>query len=215
MLRWGFAVIISAWSDKGGQGKTTLAVNVAACLKVPLIDLDPQADAARWAARVGHPCTAFGEETEPEDVAKQIAPKFTSEDLVVVDCPPGHHTRSLLGMSLSRLTIIPVKSGDADLAAFGRAIERVQEIRQRGNPDLEVGVVLNFARGTRWSHVTHEALSRKTNHFHYLGEIGLRQSVEDSYRHGKTLLSMGGATAHEFRSVLQHLLDLNIFNIIP
>lgn len=203
-------MIISTWSDKGGQGKTTLAVNIAACLEVPLIDLDSQADAARWASRIGHPCTAFGEDMEPEEVAEQIAPKFTSKDVVVVDCPPGHHKRSLLGMSLSRLTIIPVKSGDADLAAFGRALERVQEIRQRGNPNLEVGVVLNFARGTRWSHATQEALSGAKTQFHYLGELGLRQPVEDSYRYGKTLLAMGGATAHEFRNVFERLLDLKL-----
>ncbi len=46
--------IISALNQKGGAGKTTMAINLAACLieqgrRVVVADADPQQSAARWA----------------------------------------------------------------------------------------------------------------------------------------------------------------------
>ena len=46
--------IISALSQKGGAGKTTMTINLAACLvergqRVLVADADPQRSATRWA----------------------------------------------------------------------------------------------------------------------------------------------------------------------
>ena len=48
-------MIIGLLNQKGGVGKTTLSVNVAACLartgaRVLLVDTDPQGSALDWAA---------------------------------------------------------------------------------------------------------------------------------------------------------------------
>ena len=48
--------VVAVVSQKGGSGKTTLAVHLATCAhlsgqKVALVDLDPQATARRWGDR--------------------------------------------------------------------------------------------------------------------------------------------------------------------
>ena len=44
---------IALLAQKGGTGKTTLAVHVAADFEGALVDLDPQASAALWGDRRG------------------------------------------------------------------------------------------------------------------------------------------------------------------
>ena len=61
---------IAIISQKGGAGKTTLAVHLAVCaeqsgLTTAVIDLDPQATAAKWGDR--------REETPPEVISAQAA----------------------------------------------------------------------------------------------------------------------------------------------
>lgn len=194
-------MIIATWSDKGGVGKSTLATTIAHSLKLPLYDLDPQGDAARWCGRAGHPSTQLTE----EDYAAVLGEKANSHDVVVVDCPPGHDRRSLVGAAMAALVILPTRSGDSDLVAMGRSLELLGKLRNQGNPDLMVGVVLNYFRHTARSAATAEALAKNAPNrgYHYLGELGQRTAFEEAYADGRSPLALGGATAHEARKVVE------------
>jgi chromosome partitioning protein len=85
------------WHQKGGTGKTTLAVGCAAALaglgrRVLLLDLDPQASAAAWGERFAD---ALGVQVRCDsglDLARRIGvdePGLGAGfDDVLIDCPP-------------------------------------------------------------------------------------------------------------------------------
>ena len=104
-------------SQKGGSGKTTLAIHlaIAAQLKgevVSIIDLDPQRSAEQWAdmreARTGsdEPTVVHG--TAPSLDAMLRSARDSGTDLVVIDTPPAVD-RSMIfaaAASISRLISI-------------------------------------------------------------------------------------------------------------
>lgn len=194
-------MIIATWSDKGGVGKSTIATTIAQALGLHLFDLDPQGDAARWCKRAEQPYTVLDENT----YASILSEKANSHDVVVVDCPPGHDRRSLFGAGLAGLVILPTRSGDSDLVAMGRSLELLTELKAKGNPDLLVGVVLNYFRNTARSSATAEALAKtaEIRGYHYLGELGHRTAFEEAYADGRSPLVIGGSAAHEARKIVE------------
>lgn len=203
-------MILSTWTDKGGTGKTTIAVNTASYYRLPLVDLDPQGDASRWAQRAGVPCRLIDDDAEARVFLME---KATSRDLVVVDCPPGQGIRSLVAAGLSSLVLVPTKPGEQDVIALGRALTVLMKARNAGNPGMEIAVVLNGAKETNRSANVEEALRNEATKgvFRYLGRLDHRTAVENAYPEGKTLLQIGGAAANEMRSVLEQLRTCKIF----
>jgi chromosome partitioning protein len=197
-------MIVSVWTDKGGTGKTTLAVNVASYFKLPLVDLDPQGDANRFAERAGLDCRLIDDEGEARAF---LIEKATSKDVVLVDCPPGQGPRSLVAAGLASLVLVPTKPGEQDVIALGRALTVLAKAKASGNPGLEIAVVLNGAKETTRSSLVEEALRQESGRgaFLYLGRLDHRTAVENAYPEGRTLLQVGGAVANEMRSVLEKL----------
>lgn len=203
-------MILTTWTDKGGTGKTTIAVNVASYFGLPLVDLDPQGDAARWAKRAGISCQLIDDDAEAKAFLME---KATSPDLVMVDCPPGQGTRSLVAAGLASLVLVPTKPGEQDVIALGRALTVLMKAKRSGNSGMEIAVVLNGAKETTRSSTVEEALQKEAGKgtFHYLGRLDHRTAVENAYPEGKTLIHVGGAVANEMRSILEKLHTCKIF----
>jgi len=201
--------IIATWSDKGGTGKTTLSTSLACCFAsgpLPLYDLDPQRDAARWAARRDIPCTSLG----VDDARQFLQDHADSPELVVVDLPPG--VPGLTIAALAEVCLVPTRPGDADLVALGRALKQLNRARQAGNPDLKIGVVLTQARvGTVRTETVEQALRvmAEMESFAYLGRLSHRVQIESAGASGQDLLRCGdGAVVHEFRCILSGISEL-------
>lgn len=194
---------MSAWSDKGGTGKTTAAILAAAHFRAPLLDLDPQGDGARWAEKGGHAHErlALG---APETQARLIA-AAESPELHVVDCPPGRE--GVPGMAFAQVVLVPTRSGDADLVALARALAVVRTVQENGNPGLEVAVVLNAIRETGRARGVSQGL-RVGSGYKYLGEIKERLVYEEAYSAGVGVAALGGAAAEEVAGIMARISEL-------
>jgi len=128
---------ISIISQKGGAGKTTLAIHLATAATANryvslLIDTDPQATACRW--------SQWREGAEPE-VVDCGAPSLLATKLekaaklgaqvVVIDTPPHADAMARQAAKLADLILIPCRPKAFDLAAIEATADLV---KQSGKP---------------------------------------------------------------------------------
>lgn len=126
--------VITIAQQKGGAGKTTLAVNLAVEFlkrgqRVALLDTDPQGSLGRWfmARRDGlgvegldfSTASAWGVSYECEKLRK-------TNDLVIVDTPPKVDADLRPALREADLVLIPVASSHLDLWAVDGVLDLIQ-----------------------------------------------------------------------------------------
>jgi chromosome partitioning protein len=114
--------IIAVVNGKGGVGKTTTAVNLAATFaeqqKVLLVDADIQGSASWW---IGRSQDGMG-----FDLSQDTNPQLLSHlrsikgyDLVIVDTPPALHSEALAAVvGISDYLVLPTPPAPMDLAVL-------------------------------------------------------------------------------------------------
>ena len=121
-------------SRKGGSGKTTLAVHLAALADRPrspalLIDADPQGSAKFWYDRraTKTPLLAVA---APGGVRK-IVEDARAEKIgtIIIDSPPHDAAGIAALMRLADMVVIPTRPGPLDLAAVASTIEIARTLR--------------------------------------------------------------------------------------
>jgi chromosome partitioning protein len=157
------ALRIAITNQKGGTGKTTLALNLAAGLhqrdSTIILDTDPQKSISQWAH-----INESGDLPEVQHVRDnadlaQLLNEANKHRYVVLDCPPTLQTRTV-GDVLRNVDIalIPIQPSPVDLWASIDIADEVNRSRKQ-NPRLKAFVILNQldARNTL-SKSMHEAL---------------------------------------------------------
>ncbi len=127
-------------SQKGGSGKTTLALHLAIAAakgrKVLVIDLDPQQSAERWHAirqrttgSKDDPSIAAGPHQKLGDMLK-TARKLGAE-LVLIDTPPKLDKAIIPSLAAATMVLVPLKSSILDLQALEDCADLVNLAKAR------------------------------------------------------------------------------------
>ena len=134
--------IISIAHQKGGVGKTTLAVNLAYCFKesmrLGLIDLDVQGSLRGLKETLS---TLSMEET-PKKISSIPTLPY---DLIIVDTPPYLSSNLPELFNISDFILIPTKAGFLDTMAIRGTIDLVNAA-QKLNSKIKAGIILNMVK---------------------------------------------------------------------
>lgn len=122
---------IAIVSQKGGAGKTTLALHIAgaaeeAGLSSAIIDLDPQASAAGWGdSRQGETPVVVALPHTRLSQGLQAATAGGAK-LVVIDTAPHSEAAAMAATRAADLVLIPCRAGILDLRAIASTAELVK-----------------------------------------------------------------------------------------
>lgn len=134
--------IITVAHQKGGVGKTTLALNLASCfrdgLSVGLLDADLQGSLK------GLESMLEGMELIPynNDPKSLLSVK---KDILIVDTPPYLTAQLPAFFSISDFVLVPSKVGFLDVMAIRATIQLLKE-SQAQHPHLKAAIVLNMVK---------------------------------------------------------------------
>ena len=134
--------IVSLISQKGGAGKTTLALHLAVALSnagrnTAVLDLDPQASAAKWADRrvAELPVVRSAHASRLRHELGQI--QDAGGEIVVVDTAPHADSTALEAAKASDLILVPCRPSILDLEAMTSSLDLIRTTK------TPVWVILN------------------------------------------------------------------------
>ena len=148
-------------AQKGGSGKTTVAVHMAVCaaqrkLKTAIIDIDPQHSAYNWneSRPQGQKLDAIAADVHQLSGLLQKA-KAAGIDLTIIDTAPHSDSAAAIAAQLADYVLIPCRPARFDLDAIASTIE----IAKAAN--TPAAVVINAAPRGRLADEARASLQRR------------------------------------------------------
>lgn len=143
-------MIVAVLNQKGGVGKTTLALNLAGRWAelgetVTVLDADPQASALDWAQARSHAGLprGFGVVGLPRDTLHREAPDLArAARHVIIDGPPRVAPLLRSALLAADLVLVPVQPSPLDGWASAEMLRLIDEARTF-RPELKARFVLN------------------------------------------------------------------------
>jgi len=120
--------VLSVIGQKGGLGKTTTAMNLAACMSrassVAVVDVDPQLTATDWAEAAGEDLPFdFTSETDPAMLSRMRELEY---DVVIVDTPGSLADTDVLNavLDVTDFVIAPLTPSFMELKPVQRTLQQ-------------------------------------------------------------------------------------------
>lgn len=191
--------VITVAQQKGGAGKTTLAVNLAigfakAGKSVALMDIDPQGSAGRWFM------TRIESGRDPEiefstasawGVTYEVRKLADAHDIVIIDTPPKADSDLRPALRAADLALVPVATSHLDLWA----VEMLLYLADREDTPAMIVMTRNRA-GTR---LAAEVAAKAQEMDAWVAEAALanRVAYAETLGQGKAVLEARRGPAHE------------------
>lgn len=208
-------MIIALLNQKGGVGKTTLAVHLAEVLSrldksVLLVDADPQGSALDWASNRPDETPRFPVIGLPKPTLHRELPAIAkNHDFVLIDGPPRVNELARAAIMASDVVLIPVQPSPFDVWAAKEIVDLLQEASVFKENIKSAFVINRKIVNTAIGRDVVEALSSypvpvlKTS-------IGQRVAFAESAAQGLTVLQTdpSGPASQEIVSLASELLEL-------
>jgi chromosome partitioning protein len=205
--------IISVMNEKGGAGKSTIAIGLACALlrrskSVVLIDSDPQASARDWRESAGEdaelpPVVGLDKPESLKDGLKA----FGGMEFLVIDTPARAAKMSATIISQSDFVLIPVQPSAFDIWGASAIVAMVQQFRDMGGnvaagfvpSRIKVGTTLgaDVLKG-EWNDYGIELLN---------SQVGDRESYKKAISEGKSIFEIPGEARGEIDCLLDEILN--------
>jgi chromosome partitioning protein len=125
-------VILALLNQKGGVGKTTLSVHIAAALalqgmNVLLVDADPQGSSLDWSVARQTPSLFPVIGLPKNNLHKEIPAHVSKYDHIIIDGPPRVNELARAAIMASDMILIPVQPSPYDVWAAQEIVDLVRE----------------------------------------------------------------------------------------
>jgi chromosome partitioning protein len=138
-------MVISLVNQKGGVGKTTVAINLASGLaardfSVLLVDSDPQGSALKWHS-VQHPKYLHVRRINKQFDIADFRKRTSNYDYVVIDVPPAMRAIIVNILNATDLALIPVGPSALDLWSSMQMLALLEKSRKK-NRSMDAKVLI-------------------------------------------------------------------------
>ncbi len=207
---------ISVQNQKGGVGKTTLAIHISHALalkgsRVLLVDADPQGSARDWAAARSDkpPFSVIG--LDRPTIHRDLPPLAKDYDHVVIDGPPRVSDLARSAIIAADLVLVPIQPSPYDVWAANEIIKLIEEASVFKEKLKSVFVINRKIVNTAIGRDVGDALAEYP--IPVLGAtVSQRVSFAESAANGGTVLDTdpNGVAAREILALTDEILSLGV-----
>ena len=206
-------MIFGFLNQKGGVGKSTLSICLAASLartgaRVLLIDADPQGSALDWAAaRQGKPLFTVVGFPRPS-IHKEIGQMGQGYDHIVIDGPPRVTDLARSAIMASDVVVIPVQPSPYDIWAAEEVVKLIDEARIYKENIKSVFLVNRKITNTAIGRDVREALAAYPVHV-LDASVAQRVVFAEAAAQGKAIFEIdpSGPAVAEIEAVVAELME--------
>ena len=209
-------MIISIQNQKGGVGKTTLAIHISHALslkgtKVLLVDADPQGSARDWAAARSDktPFSVIG--LDRPTVHRDLPALAKDFDHVVIDGPPRVSDLARSAIIAADIVVVPIQPSPYDVWAADEVIKLIQEASVFKENLKSVFAINRKITNTAIGRDVAEALGSYDIPV-LKSSVSQRVAFAESAASGQTVLETdrNGSAAREILALVDELLNLGV-----
>ena len=205
---------IGILNQKGGAGKTTIALHLAHALalqkyQVMLIDADPQGSSRDWATarETDAPFSVIG--LDRPIIHKEISKLAQGYDYVLIDGAPRVSELTRSAILASDLVLIPIQPSPLDIWAAHSVVELIQEA-EIYKPHLQTRFIIN--RKIVNTAIAKDAVEVLKDYPYPTFEAAISQRIAfaESLNSGSTVLETApkSMAASEIKAVVDELLQI-------